>query len=265
MAEESPPAVEKRKKGAPHRKMTAAEETDLSELLKRPDIRLADGSVDVATIAKMTGRTYQQVYYFLRRNPYWHSQAREARVDAGIPTEAEAIGSPPSSAPPGILMSPEDFANAQAILRQQKKMIAKDWKGLGMDEKMAARMEKLSTVGAAPLVPVIQMLYGGLIKHVATLDEVLEGDAERIKNNLLPAELDKEGKPADDGKVQREWRYCWYAGYKLHLELFNSMQKTQAMLARLMREMKELGMNSKSPEKGVYETVVSERKPDSEA
>lgn len=261
MAEDQPPAAaETRKPRAYQKKLTDADRDALRAILRRPEARV-NGRIHVATVCRLTGLSQAVVYSFMRREPYFHAEVAESNPGTVAPTEDELIN-PKHSPPPGIMMSPDDFAKAQAILRQQRKMMAKDWAALGMDEKMAARMEKLSTVGGAPLLPVIQMLYGGLIKHVATLDEVLEGDAERIKNDLLPREVDGDGHPVEDGKIQREWRYCWYAGYKLHLDLFNSMQKTQAMLARLMREMKELGMNAKSPEKGVYEAVVSERTSD---
>lgn len=243
--------------------MGDADIAQLNDLLKRPECRV-DGKIHIATICRLTGLTYNQVRRFIARDPYVEAQLGNIVPEKIVPNESELIN-PTNQPPAGVLMSPQDFAKAQALLRQQRKMVAKDWGALGMDDNMAARMEKLSTMGGAPLLPVIQMLYGGLIKHVATLDEVLEGDAERIKNDLLPAETDAEGQPAEDGKVQREWRYCWYAGYKLHLDLFNSMNKTQAMLARMMREMRDLGLNAKPPEKGVFEAPVAERKSDDDA
>jgi hypothetical protein len=260
MADE-PQAPEERPKRRAHLKMTEADKALLKSVLLRPDARV-DGKIHVPTIARLTGLTDTQVRSFMKHDTYWRAQQAEVNPDTVVPSESELINAP--AQPPGIIMSPDDFAKAQAILRQQRKMVTKDWEGLGMDEAMAKRMERLSRMGGAPLLPVIQMLYGGLLKHVATLDEVLENDAANIKANQLPAEVDKEGAPVEDGKVQREWRYVWYAGYKLHLELFNSMQKTQAMLAKIARDMKDLQNANKSPEKGVFvdATVVSERKPD---
>lgn len=264
--DETPPAEtgeQTTKRRACQKRMTEADIAQLNDLLKRPECRV-DGKIHIATVCRLTGLTYNQVRKFISKDPYVEAQLGNVEPDKIVPQESELIN-PTNQPPAGVLMSPQDFAKAQALLRQQRKMVAKDWGALGMDASMAERMEKLSTMGGAPLLPVIQMLYGGLIKHVATLDEVLEGDAQRIKDDLLPAETDKEGMPVEDGKVQREWRYCWYAGYKLHLDLFNSMQKTQAMLARMMREMRDLGLNSKPPEKGVFEAPVAERKADDDA
>lgn len=241
--------------------MTDDDKVRLRELLLRPDMRV-NGKISVSMAMKMTGLSYNAIMGFMRRDPYLHAQVAEANPGKLVPEENELIDAAVPAVQGGMMITKDEWDKAQAVLRQQRKMLASDWKGLGMDDAMAQRMENLSRMGTAPLLPVMNMLYGGLIKHVASLDEVLERDSQRIKDNLLPSELDKEGMPAEDGKVQREWRYCWYAGYKLHLELFNSMQKTQAMLARVMREMQALGMGAKPEAKGVFEANPSERKPD---
>lgn len=244
--------------------MTEANDAALAEIFKRADVRV-NGKPKVSLIAKLAGLTDQQVYAFLRRHPYWRAQVAEVNPDNVAPKEPDLID--PVVPPPttGITITPDEFAKMQALLRQQKKMQAKEWHELGMDEGMAQRAETLNKLGAAPLIHVTQTLYGGLIKDTMILDRQLEADAERIRANSLPGEFDRDGEPVEDGKKQRDWRYCYYAGVKLRLEIYNSILKTQGMLARLMAEMNRAGLGAKPGEKGVFEVQISERRPDDHA
>lgn len=247
----------------PRKRLSAESRAQLIELFKREDLRTAQGKLDIPTIAKLTGASYQQVLYAARGDPYWHSQVSESDPSKQEPDETDLID--PPKPPGGVFITDDDFAKYQAILRQQQKMLTKDWEALGLDPVMAARVEKNSRIGGAPMLPVIGMLYGGLIKHAAFLDEVLELDAAKIKNKMLPEEKDKAGAPVEDGKVQREWRYCWYAGYKLNLEFYATLHKTQAILARVLRDMRNSGFSGSKPQLGVFDGGVSDRSPEHHA
>lgn len=250
---------------APQKKLTAADKEKLRGLFARADCQKPDGSADIALIARLSGLNYGQVYAFATRDAFQRTRRPEADTGKLVPNEAGMIeANDASGTPPGVTITHEQFSEIQSVLRQQKRMVAKDWEALGMTEDMAERVEKLTKMGKAPMIHVVGMLYGGLIKHATMLDEILETDAKKIRENSLPQELDKEGMPVDDGKVQREWRYTWYAGAKLNLDIYNSLHKTQAILARVMRDMKDLGVK-KPDEKGVFEMpAVAERRPDGE-
>lgn len=253
-----PSATEPRR--APQKKLTEADKLAIIETCRREDVKKPDGSIDISLVARLTGKSYGCVERLVGRDPYLRTLRAEANPEKLIPRESELIDTP--RAPQGIIVTQEEFDRAQALLRQQRIMTAGDWEQHGMTPDMAQRLEKMNRMGKVPLLHLTQMAMGGLLKDVANLDEILDGDAEKIKGHLLPAETDKEGMPVEDGKVQREWRYNYYAGIKLRLEIFNSMQKTQAMLVRVMKDMQAAGMNGKPAEKGVFSAQVSERPAD---
>lgn len=250
-----PPIVKRR---TPQKKMTDEDKATLIEILKRPDARV-DGKIHIPTIAAMTGLTYNQITRVVDSDPYFKAQKGEVNPGKVVPTEADLIDPPASLVPMGVTISQDDFERMRALFRQQKKMLSGDWVGLGLNQDMGDKIEKLAQLGSAPLYPLISAIHGGLIKDFMFLQQTLELDAEHISANQLPGELDAKGIPVEDGKVQREWRYCWYAGYKLLMELQKSLHQNQAMLVRAMKDLKAVAPDAKKPEKGVYEVPVPEK------
>lgn len=259
MAEEQPPEEKPSRKGI-GKPLSAEDKALLLEMFKRPDLRREGGKLDIPTICRMTGFTYNQVTKFADKDPYIKAQKAEVNTDSVRVTENSLIDPAPSILPPTIAISKEDFEKYRALLRQESKLRNRDWNGLGMDGAMADRMKRLSETGRAPLLLVTEAMYGGLVKSVGHLDEYLEKVGEMISTNLFPDEHDKEGNSVEDGKKMREWLRTWYDGVKLLMDLNNSTQKNQAIMARMLLDMKKLGEDAKPPEKGVYEMPADSNK-----
>lgn len=243
----------------PQRKLTDADRAALLEVLKRADIRV-EGKIDLPMVAKLTGLTYGQVYNFVRSDRYWHAQVAEADVGKLEKDEAELMDS--DEPPTGVVISNAQFDQYQALIRQGKKMLAGDWEKLGMTPEAGERMEHYCELGTAPTAMVLRSMTGQLISNLEVLDRVLKADAERILTGKLPQEQGKDGEPRDPDQVEREWRLTLFKGMKLQLEMYAYAHKTQAIMARVMADMRKMNGGQAPTAKGTFsghETQVSER------
>lgn len=265
MAEEPPNGTEPPRRRA-QKKMTAADKEALVAILKRPDCRV-NGKIDVSSAARLAGLTYQQVYYFMRGDPYWRAQVTEANPDNLVPKEETLIDSDlPPALPPGITLTNGQFEEYQALLRQNRKMMQADWERLGMTAEAGKRMEHYIGLGAAPTGMILRATTGQLISNMELLDRMVKADFERVLSSNLPKELDGNGDPRDEQEVEREWRHTVYTGVELQLKMFAHVHKVQALMARVMKDLANMpgaGAGAKA-NKGVYDraahaTPVSER------
>lgn len=243
-------------------KLTDAGKAALIEILKRPDVRV-DGKIDVTTVAKISGLSYGQVYGFIRSDRYWHAQVGEADVGKLEPTEADQADSEPSV---GVTVSNAQFEEYRALIRQNRKMLAQDWKSLGMTEEAGKRMEHYGMIGTAPTSMVLRVMGGQLISNLELLDRVIKADAEMILTGKLPEEAGANGEPKDPEQVEREWRHTLFKGMKLQLEMYGYAHKMQALMARVMSDLRKMNGGQAPAAKGEYDaeaqtTAVSERGP----
>lgn len=237
------------------KKMTPEDKLKLDAILKRPDVRI-DGKLHLPTVVTLTGLSYQQVYGFVRSNNYLAAQVKEINPSTILPNDGDLIDPPPAV----VTISDAEFARAEALHRQQRKMLSADWVAQNMTQEEADRMERLGKIGRSPLLELTNVLNGGLIKLVIGMHGFLENDLVKIQKQSLPPEVDKEGVPVEDGKIQRDWRQTFYNGVRILNEVQKSMFQNQAMLLKSAKEMKALGGGDKPPEKGVFEMpALSER------
>lgn len=240
----------------PQKKMTDTDKERLREMLRREDIRV-DGKIHVPTVCRLTGLSAGCVRAFMKRDHFWAAQTSEARPDAHIPAEVDLIDRAP---PEGILLTDAQFQEYQAMIRQQKKLLAKDWQALGMTPEAGERMEHYGTIGAAPMGGVLRVMTGQLISNLELLDRVIKGDCERVLTGQLPEEIDKKGEPRDKQEVERDWRYMVFAGMELQLKMFAHAHKTQAMVARVMADLRKMNGGAAPDGKGKFGGFeVSER------
>lgn len=250
-----------KRRRAPQKKMTAEDKAALLEMLKRPDVRV-DGKVDIPTVARMTGLSYQAVYGFIRSDRYWHAQVNEVDVGKLAVTEANLVDSDSADPPTGVTVSNAQFEEYRAMIRQQHKMLAGDWQKLGMTEDAGKRMEHYITLGAAPTGQILRATTGQLISNLELLDRIVKADGERVLTGKIPQEIGKNGEAREPEEVERDWRYMVFAGMKLQLDMFAHVHKAQALMARVMKELRLMNGGQAPTQKGSFEgheTQVSER------
>lgn len=238
---------------ARQKKLSEDDKKALLEVLKRPDVRV-DGKIDVGIVAKMTGLTYGCVYSFIRSDSYWHAQVGEADVSKITPTDADLVD--PGEPPTGITISNAQMEEYRALVRQNRKMLAADWVKLGMTEAAGARMEHYLTLGAAPTGQILRVTTGQLISNLELLDQIIKADCERVLTGKLPDEKTKSGESRPDDEVERDWRYMVFSGMKLQLDMFAHVHKVQALMARVMKELRNMNGGQAPAAKGTYETNV---------
>lgn len=253
MPDESTP-TEPGKRRAPQKKMSDDDKAKLAEILKLPVARV-NGKIDIPSVAALTGFSYQQIYGFIRSDRYWHAQLAE--VDGGKLQASEANhvdGDPPADPNAGILMTPTQFSEYQAMIRQQRKMLKADFVALGMTERAGERMEHYQKLGTMPTGMILRATTGQLISNLELLDQVIKADCERVLSGKLPPQVGKDGQEVDPELIERQWRHTIFEGMKLQLSMFSHVHKVQALMARVMADLSKLNGAGKAPEKGVYET-----------
>lgn len=240
-------------------KLTADDRAKIEELCRRPDIRKENGELDVPAIARISGATYQQVIGVVRKNKYLHAQVAEVNPDSVKATEADLIdGELP---PGGIFITDDQLKEYQALIRQNKRMMAKDWQGLGMTEEAGQRFEHYGTIGTAPTGQILRMMTGMMISNLYLLDRVNKQDAEMILSGKIPAELSATGEPRSVEVVAREWRITLQKGFKLQLDMYSYAHKMQALMASVMANLRKMNGGQAPTPTGTYDTNVSERAP----
>lgn len=245
------------------RKLSAEDKTALAEILKRDDVRV-DGKIHIPTVVKMTGLSYGQIYSFVRSDRYLHAQVGEADVSKLATSESDLVDN--DEIPTSVTISNQQFDEYRALIRQNRKMLAGDWSKLGMTEEAGKRMEHYAAVGTAPTSMVLRVMGGQLITNLELLDRVIKGDAEKILEKKVPKELGKNGEEREPEEVEREWRHTLYKGMKLQLEMYAYAHKMQALMARVMSDLRKMNGGQAPAAKGEYDaeaqsTVVSEREP----
>lgn len=264
MEEKTPDATPNGKKPrARQRKLTDADRAALIELFKRTDLRKPDGSLDIAMIAKLSGASYNQVIAVAAKNPFWHAQVAEADVSKLQRSEADMIDGDPAI---GVTISNAQFDEYRAMIRQNRKMMSRDWEALGMTEEAGKRMEHYAAIGTAPTSMVLRVMGGQLISNLEILDRVIKSDAEMILTGRLPEEKAANGDPRDPEQVEREWRHTLFKGMKLQLEMYGYAHKMQALMARVMSDLRKINGGQAPAAKGEFDaeaqaTSVSERSP----
>lgn len=242
------------KRRVPQKKLSDEDKAKLLEILKSPAARVND-KIDIPSIAALTGISYAQIYNFIRSDRFWHSQVAE--VDGGKLQATENVqvdSDPPADPNAGVLVSPTQFAEYQAMIRQQRKMLKADWEALGMTAEAGARMEHYGRLGTTPTGMILRATTGQLISNLELLDRVIKSDCERVLTGKLPAQVGKDGEEVDPELIERQWRHTIYEGMKLQLSMFSHVHKVQALMARVMADLSKLNGAGKAPEKGVYET-----------
>lgn len=255
-------APEKRRK--PQQKLTEADKELLREILRRDDAKV-DGKIHVPTVCRLTGLSPGCVHNFISRDPYWASQTTEAKPDAHVPKETDLVDRDAVALPPGtILLSQTQWDEYQGLIRQNKKMLAKDWAALGMTEEAGARMEHYVTLGTAPVGQILRATTGQLVSNLELLDRVNKMNAERVLTGKIPEEIGKNGEARDPDEVAREWHATLFSGMDLQLKMFAHLHKAQALVARVMADLRKMNGGQAPTGKGTFggfETQVSERAP----
>lgn len=252
---------ERRRK--PQNKLTDADKELLREVLRRDDVRV-EGKIHVPTVCRVTGLSPGCVHNFISRDPYWAAQTTEAKPDAHVPAETDQIdrAAPPTVPPEGILLTDAQFKEYQAMIRQQRKLLTKDWQALGMTEEAGQRMEHYGTIGTAPMGGVLRVMTGQLISNLELLDRIIKGDCERVLTGKIPEEIGKNGEARDKEEVERDWRYMVYSGMELQLKMFSHAHKVQALVARVMSDLRKMNGGEAPNGKGKFGGFeVSERAP----
>lgn len=252
MSDESAQPVKRR---ARQNKMTEDDKAKLLEILKRDDVRM-NGKLHLPTVANLTGLTYAQVYGFVRAQPYWAAQVGEANPGKLIPSEADQVDNDDETET-GITISDAQFREYQAMIRQNRKMLAADWQSLGMTAEAGKRMEHYVTLGTTPTSQILRASTGQLISNLELLDRVIKKDVEMVLQDNLPDEFDKDGNPKDREQVERQWRQTIYQGMKLQLDMFSHVHKAQALMARVMRDLHLMNGGSAPAAKGSFEMPVA--------
>jgi hypothetical protein len=224
---ETAEAPEKRRRA--QRKLTEADRETLREICQRPEAKNAKGEIDCAAVAMLSGCSYGQVYNFIRADRYLHQ-----------------------ALPPGVVaITKENFAEYQKLVRQNQRMLARDWEKLGLTEEEGAMMEHYATLGTAPTGQIMRVTTGQLISNLTLLDQVIKNDAEMIIHGRLPEEFDGNGDPRDPEAVERDWRYALYAGMQLQMKIFEQVHRTQALMARVMKDLQGMGAG-REPQRGTF-------------
>ncbi len=237
----------------PQRKLSPEEKDGLRKILNDPSCpKRADGAFDYAAISKMTGLSYGQVYNFVLRDSYQRTKLLEVDASKLVPHEAAMVDGPPIT-PPSITLTDDQIKEYQALVRQNKRMLAKDWEALGMTPDAGLRMEKYGAMGAAPTGQLLRTVSGQLISNIDLLDQIVKKDSEMILKGRIPTEIGKDGEARDTEAVERDWRYAVFSGMKLHLEMFTHIHKVQALMARVMGEWQKLNGNKPKGEKGTFD------------
>lgn len=239
----------------PQRKMSTAEASELRELCMRKDLRRADGSIDVAMIARVKGYTYQKVQSFISRDPYLNAQLAEANASKLVPAETELIDGTPAPKLPESLQNftKEQWEEYQALVRQNRHMTAGDWVKFGISNDDAQKLEDYCRLGSAPMSGVLRLTSGQLIANLNTLQQIIDKDAGMVLSGTLPAEYDKDGVPREKQDIAREWRQTVFHGMTLQMQMFAHVHKVQAVMARVMTDLQKLNSGKKPNGKGEYE------------
>jgi hypothetical protein len=239
----------------PKQRMSEADRATLLEILKRPDCQI-NGEIDIPTVSRLTGLTYQTIYGFLKSDRYLKAKLREADPDKNKVVETELVDRKPQHTLPMEVMTATaaEFQEAAAIRAQNLKMLAGKWQELGMTPAQAERAEAYCKLGNAPTHGVLRYVGGQLISNLSLLDEIIKADTEKILNGNLPPEMDAKGNPKDRDVIERDWRYMVYAGMQLQLQMFSHLHKSQAILARVAADMQKLLGQKKGDEKGDFES-----------
>lgn len=265
MADDAPPETPGTRR-RPHKKMTDADKAILADILRRPDV-LVEGKIHIRTVEKITGLSYQQIYGFIQNDRYLAAQLAQADPGRLVPGEEDQIDGNGTEPPTGVMVSNSQFEEYRALIRQSKKMLAADWKALGMTEEAGKRMEHYITLGTAPTSQILRGATGQLISNLELLDRIIKKDCELILTDNLPEETTRNGEPKDPELVQREWRQTVFQGMTLQLSMFSHLHKVQALMARVMKELQLMNGGAPPAAKGTFEaqtrpvaaTAVSER------
>jgi hypothetical protein len=246
---ETAEAPEKRRRA--QRKLTEADRETLREICQWPEAKNAKGEIDCAAVAMLSGCSYGQVYNFIRADRYLHAQVAEASLDKVVPKDTDLIDGN-QALPPGVVaITKENFAEYQKLVRQNQRMLARDWEKLGLTEEEGAMMEHYATLGTAPTGQIMRVTTGQLISNLTLLDQVIKNDAEMIIHGRLPEEFDGNGDPRDPEAVERDWRYALYAGMQLQMKIFEQVHRTQALMARVMKDLQGMGAG-REPQRGTF-------------
>lgn len=229
----TPPEPTPEEQRAPRRVLSDEEKMIVRETLKRPDVKY-----NISLTAKLLGLNYGQVEAFVRTDPWLAAQCPNKDASKMVPEEPDIIDRMALPDPSLVALTKAEYETYQAFIRQNRKMLSKDWQALGIDADTASKMESYTQLGGAPIGQVIRLGHGQLIKNMMRLDNVIEMDAKMILSGEIPEELKADGTPKDPEKVEREWRHTLYAGMKLQLDMFTATNRTQALMARAARDMK---------------------------
>lgn len=240
MAEDSP----EKPRRTPQHKLSEDEKAMIEAMLRRPDVK---GNISIT--ATLLGLNYGAVESYVRRTPRLAAMCPEKDAEKMVPGDTQLINRPrlPEDA---IIISPAEFEQYQGFVRQNKKMLAKDWEALGMTAAQGEKMERYARIGSSPISQVIRSSYGQLIKNMGLLDEVIEADAQKILDGNLPAELNQDGSPKDKDEVARQWRSTLFKGMKLQLDMTTQMWRAQALMAQTMINAQKAMQERGKPQKG---------------
>lgn len=238
---------------APQKRLSDKDRAVLLELLKRPDVRV-DGKIHVATVCRLTGISPGTIYSFLRSDRYLQAQLKDVTPDKLVPDEADQIDRSPEPTMPLAVVNftAGDVAEHNAIRQQNLKVARRDWEALGMNPEDGEAWEKHCRLGSASMYATLTGVGGQLIGNLTILDQILKNDGKMILDGKLPPELNARGLPRDREEVERDWRYSYYAGLNLQLQIFSHLHKNQAILARVAADMKRLGAGKKPEEQGEF-------------
>ena len=243
-------------------RLTEIDKQRLHEILKRPDVRI-NGKIHVNTVAKLAGLSYGQVYKFIRDDTFLRTQVGGVDVDKMVPTENQTIDMD-GEIPTSVLVSNQQFEEYKALIRQNKKMLAADWTALGMTEAAGKRMEHYVTLGTAPTSQILRVTTGQLISNLELLDQVIKADCQRVLEGNIPKETKQNGEERDPQVVDREWRHTIYSGMKLQLDMFAHVHKAQALMARVMAELRKINGGTAPSIKGTFDSQATPVMPISE-
>jgi hypothetical protein len=106
------------------------------------------------------------------------------------------------------LITPAEVEENKALVNQERLLSASDWEGLGIPKERAEKMISMERFARLPLVNMVHVTHGGMLKAFEGLNAVYEKYMTKLLDGTLPQEFDKEGNSRD---TQRDWLYAMVA------------------------------------------------------